>query len=72
MRRERTMTMLQNQAPKALANVLHDEGTPNTIAGMGAPVSTEQSSLRWLAIAAALSVIAVLLIFLILVVGRAA
>lgn len=72
MRRERTMTMPQNQAPKGLANVLHDEGIPNTIAGIGVTASAERSSLRGLVIVAAMSVIAVLLIFLTLVVGRAA
>ena len=33
------MTPIENQAPSALANVLHDQGVPNTISGIGMPTA---------------------------------
>lgn len=59
------MTMLQNQAPDTLPNVLHDQGVPNTLVGIRLPVAPARLRPSAVVIAATvagiLAVVAVLL-----------
>ena len=64
------MTMLQNQAPKGLPNVLHDQGVPNTLRGVGLPVP--RALPRGLTIVATVVFLAALVTLLVLAFARLA
>jgi hypothetical protein len=55
----------QNQTPGGLPNVLHDQGTPNTLSGLRPPPPTARLLWRRLTIAASLATLAMLLALLV-------
>jgi hypothetical protein len=55
----------QNQAPGGLPNVLHDQGTPNTLGGLRPAPPTARLLWRRLTIAATLATLATLLALLV-------
>jgi hypothetical protein len=62
--------MNQNQSPSAIPNVLHDQGSPNTLGGIGLALPADRFRLSSLAIAAAVGSVAVLLVVLVLLLGN--
>jgi hypothetical protein len=59
------MTLLQNQALEAHANVLHDQGVPNTLGGMTLPVPIGYGGLSvgsFVVVAGAIMLVVVILV----------